>query len=476
MSVALFPHQKALLQKCIALENGDVCLKDNNNESINTRIGIIGDKVGSGKSYVMLELACHDLPEKDLYRHVLHDLITIKINREPSMYGPTVIVVHHSLMHQWKRYVESYCPSRRCCFLTRKSDMETLCEIKDYDIVFLSSSMYNRFCIIYNNTFFRRVFIDEADTIQLNSAMVIHSLFYWFVTSAYHNLIKPYGDGFGHWGIKHSGFIKDLFVYLQGICEYEYSSYIIVKNDDAQVDESCPTLPCLKDCVIKCRHFTTGYSKDKIITKCMEANTASSLESLTQRIESSDCPICFDKLKDKAVLLCCSNVYCSSCLGKWLKYVHVCPTCRSPKRIEDVHIISSGLDHVSAIGESNTKLMNFLNLLNDAENARKIIVYSADESMFNNIIPYLVLSNVTYSYLKGTASRYECILNQFRTSKERSVLLLDDTFYACGLNLQEATDIVFFYKFDNEIEKKIIGSAQRLGRTTELRVWYFITT
>ena len=96
--------------------------------------------------------------------------------------------------------------------------------------------------------------------------------------------------------------------------------------------------------------------------------------------------------------------------------------------------------------------------------------------MFNNIIPYLVLSNVSYSYLKGTASRYECVLNQFRLSDEKSVILLDNSFYACGLNLQNATDIVFFNKFDNEMEKKIIGSAQRIGRKTELRVWYFITT
>jgi len=96
--------------------------------------------------------------------------------------------------------------------------------------------------------------------------------------------------------------------------------------------------------------------------------------------------------------------------------------------------------------------------------------------MLNNIIPYLILSNVYFSYLKGTASRYERLLNHFKSSDERSILLLDESFYACGLNLQETTDIVFFNKFDNEIEKKIIGSAQRLGRKVQLRVWYFLNT
>ena len=463
----LFPHQQSLIKKCLELEKGNVFLQAY--ETINTRIGIIGEKSGAGKSYVMLELACLPIPKKELSRQVVQDLISIKLNHDSDFYGPSIIVVHHSLIHQWKIYADS----RNCCFLTRKTDLECVRDIKEYDIVILSSSIYNRFCITYNTTFFKRVFVDEADTLQLvtSSGVVIHSVFYWFVTSSFNNLLKPYGNEYGNGGIKHGGFIKDLFTYLYSI-KFDTSS-IVIKNADSYVDESINLLPLIST-VVKCRHnFTIGYSKENIISKCYGENSSSSLENLTLRIESNDCPICFEKMTDKAVLLCCSNVYCSCCISKWLKYVNVCPTCRSPKKIEDVHIISSGPVPVNCVGEGNTKLLNFLNLLNTAQ---KLIVYSNDESMFNNIIPYLVLSNVSYSYLKGTASRYECVLNQFRLSDEKSVILLDNSFYACGLNLQNATDIVFFNKFDNEMEKKIIGSAQRIGRKTELRVWYFITT
>jgi SNF2 family DNA or RNA helicase len=54
------------------------------------------------------------------------------------------------------------------------------------------------------------------------------------------------------------------------------------------------------------------------------------------------------------------------------------------------------------------------------------------------------------------------------------VLLVNTMSYGSGLNLENTTDIVMFHKFDTEIEKQVIGRAQRYGRSESLNVWYLL--
>ena len=67
IKIKLKPHQLTLLKNCIEFENNRIKLKDypkinekypqlQDNDYIKTHIGILGDKVGSGKSYVILSL------------------------------------------------------------------------------------------------------------------------------------------------------------------------------------------------------------------------------------------------------------------------------------------------------------------------------------------------------------------------------------------------------------------------------------
>ena len=67
IKINLKPHQRTLLRNCIEFENNRIKLKDypkisekypqlQDNDYIKTHIGILGDKVGSGKSYVILSL------------------------------------------------------------------------------------------------------------------------------------------------------------------------------------------------------------------------------------------------------------------------------------------------------------------------------------------------------------------------------------------------------------------------------------
>jgi SNF2 family DNA or RNA helicase len=51
-----------------------------------------------------------------------------------------------------------------------------------------------------------------------------------------------------------------------------------------------------------------------------------------------------------------------------------------------------------------------------------------------------------------------------------NVLLLNSNLFGCGLNLQCTNDIVFLHKTDENLEKQIIGRAQRYGRKNRLNI------
>lgn len=483
MSFKLLQHQKLLLQKCRDLEKGDVIFSEN--ETMNTKIGILGDKSGSGKSFVMLALACESNPPKtEMYRYIAENIITIKIHSNTNIApGPSVFVVHHNLMRQWKENVQIYNKDIKVVYLAKKYDLETINPLDNFQVVFLSSSLYSQFCNLYNTICFKRVFIDEADTILLNS-QVIHASFHWFVTSSYKNLINPHGIqkynnelnqyvGVAQ-GIKCGGFIKDLFTYLHD--KNDILKYVVVKNDDSLVDQSFSLKNTIVN-IVKCKNKLSlrmchqRSSLENIIQQC----NPSMLTNIRERISSSDvCPICFEQINEKAILLCCANIFCIDCIGKWLMNVKACPTCRSNKTIDDVKIFElTNRENNHIMTENNNQIVNFVNILNDP-GATKILIFAGYDSIFNNIIPHLVLANISYSFLKGSASRQERIVDNYNDITKRSVIFLDQSYYGSGLNLHETTDVVFFNKFDNEIEKKIIGSAQRFGRETPLRVWYFI--
>ena len=55
-----------------------------------------------------------------------------------------------------------------------------------------------------------------------------------------------------------------------------------------------------------------------------------------------------------------------------------------------------------------------------------------------------------------------------------NILLLNSTIYCSGLNLENTTDIIIYHRHDINVEEQIIGRAQRLNRTTQLKIHYLV--
>ena len=50
--------------------------------------------------------------------------------------------------------------------------------------------------------------------------------------------------------------------------------------------------------------------------------------------------------------------------------------------------------------------------------------------------------------------------------------MLNTNHYGTGLNLENTTDLIFYHKMSCDMEKQVIGRAQRVGRTSDLNIHY----
>ena len=87
-------------------------------------------------------------------------------------------------------------------------------------------------------------------------------------------------------------------------------------------------------------------------------------------------------------------------------------------------------------------------------------------------------NSIKYLKLQGTHSKISTIISTFKNSNiHPTVLLINSSEHCAGLNLQFATDLIFFHKIINDnIESQVAGRAQRIGRTSNLNIHFLLYT
>lgn len=193
-------------------------------------------------------------------------------------------------------------------------------------------------------------------------------------------------------------------------------------------------------------------------------------------IQTNTCPICFDNIiHDKSIMHgCCSNAFCFKCIFQWIALNNTCPLCKVQIKLNDIMIVNEENilenDTSSVIHEDNDKMKNLINIIRSGPN-KKILLFSEFKKTFETISDlFLNDKSITFTYLKGNMKSK---IKKFK-SNGTSVFFVNQNFNGSGMNLVEATDIIFFHKFNDEIEKLIIGRAQRYGRKTRLKIWYLL--
>jgi SNF2 family DNA or RNA helicase len=314
--IRLWPHQLTLLQRCKAFENQKLLLKEfdslkqshpdiTDTDYLRTQVGVIGDPVGSGKSYVVLAL----IKDNDIsnfgstVKSFGSNKVVFCYSERNVNIKTNLLVIPHNLVNQWESYIQAFASDMKVMIISKMKHTEKLYEsetdIPSYDLLVVTSTYYTRIAHVLTSRSYKmqRVIFDEIDHINLPNCIAIESNFYWFVSASFGNLLYP--RGYSKYdnrlmrtmtyavGIRNSGFVKDLFMDLSNKLSKEMVKLLIVKNKESYIRESV-TLPPMNVSLVRCKTplsitVLEGYVDREVI---MSLN-AGDLVSAMQRISSS---------------------------------------------------------------------------------------------------------------------------------------------------------------------------------------------
>jgi len=226
--------------------------------------------------------------------------------------------------------------------------------------------------------------------------------------------------------------------------------------------------------------YSSDAAKAKALEVCEQkiASIRSRISAIEERIKTAkeqSCPICFCEPTTPAVVPCCHQVFCFSCICESLSRVASCPLCRT--RIESVRQLQviGTTTAVPVTTERPQKLQKkdaFIEFVKLNPNA-KILMFSGYDASFSSVENKMKEASISFATVKGSNARITKLLNEFKAGKY-NVLFLNARNMGAGLNIESASHVVLFHHMNNELESQIIGRAMRLGRKEPLTVVHLL--
>ena len=221
-------------------------------------------------------------------------------------------------------------------------------------------------------------------------------------------------------------------------------------------------------------------------TKYNMKNQQNKLDCLVERLQNTNtCLICYDEIEGhKCITECCKNAFCEKCILMWANTRKTCPYCRASNLNmlsvkEPIIVVQPILEVMSetlpdviseVIPQQKTKLEIIKNLIEDNNLGQSIIIFSDYSNIFKEISKIFIEKNIKYVELDGgNITAIDRDMQLFKSRKAR-VLMTNSSLYGCGMNLENATDVIFLHKTEKTMYEQVIGRAQRPGRTCQLHV------
>jgi hypothetical protein len=540
ISIDLMEHQKKSVWAMLELEkNGYVAMYDflyyqneKKNLDIYTTIGILGDKVGAGKTLMIVVLIL--LSKCPVKRDIFYEsnrYMQIKSNNDKYTYSSTnIVVIPNKLLTQWQSTFEYVKDTLKICYVnTEKAITDISDELSNYDVIVVINTMFDKFIMENSKYVWGRIIFDEVDSIGITTRY-LNANFMWLMTGTPTGIIKS-----------KKPFIREIF----GLSRDWIIDVIIVKNNNEFVDQSL-ALPMPNRNVVKCKTpYEIAYAKEYIpphVIQLINAGNSDeamlllnchvdtkenifqvlkrsiittidnkkieltkekkktnvdehitgrlirSIKNLETRLDliitkmkeinKTLCIICLDKLIKPTMVDCCGSIYCFDCFTLTSGKRGKCPTCQRSITNNNMHVIK----HKHVDTTNNKEIMPAIKLPDKLETLMQIIqsnkkgkflVFANFVETFKKIKTKLDNHNISNVMLKGSQTAINKILKSFSDSKTQVIMLTAENF-GMGMNLQMTTDIVIYHRFTKEIEEQVIGRAQRLGRINSLNIHYLI--
>lgn len=194
-------HQKIVLKRMETFEAEMSRGKLTRNEIMFSNYGILGDSVGAGKSLMILGHIArlpHLAPlnyHKSIMPSSSSNLFSISTNVYSDISeANSLIIVPHTLFRQWSDYITKQTNLSHFCVarVNQIDSPEFFTNLFAANVVLISNTLMKTFFQKAKDVKWKRIFLDEADTIHITSS---HSMpvarFYWFVTATWINMIYP---------------------------------------------------------------------------------------------------------------------------------------------------------------------------------------------------------------------------------------------------------------------------------------------
>ena len=247
-NIFLKRHQLQTIHAMMELEEKKQTV--DSGEYLVSEIGVLGNKVGSGKSFCILGLILQKRRLiKQAFLKQIHGTFAFVMNDRSFMNiqgGNLIVVPTHIVKPVWVHYIHKYTTlSFEIVTTSNINEWDMLCKP---DIVICSARFYNILMKTCPWTWSRVIF-DEADSIKLPACFRPKTRFVWFVTSSIQNLIFASG---GYWkydkhnkivhkmitrGIVNNGYIKSTFKTLESSSANSILKLIIIKLNDLYVNK-----------------------------------------------------------------------------------------------------------------------------------------------------------------------------------------------------------------------------------------------
>ena len=385
----LFLHQQSdlwAMQKMEASYDEPLAIADD--QIVRTRVGLLCDKPGSGKSYTVLAhvLSRPKINNPAVLKSKSQSLGGYAEVEKTRTFARTVdtnlILAPRGTLKQWEQYIREMtsCTNYRVYYSMKDTDVDDVYGGK-FDIAVVSEAGYKKIITERQRLFsslFNRVIIDEADSIHIPSCDLPEAVFTWFVTATPHYLLT---------GTATTVVFRNIF-FERGFINTDVIQNVIVESTPAFVDQSIKLPAYVESSVLiprtalmnNLRAFVsadvmsaidacdfgaaigklgcpTAENDDGIVAAVtskfagelaslgalLETAPTAAIAGITRRIreteikvdyikarvrESDCCPIGLDTIVVKAFTPCCQNAFEFSNLIKALAKVGRCPLCK----------------------------------------------------------------------------------------------------------------------------------------------------
>ena len=530
ININLYKHQLATIFNMELLEQNNI-INISNNEFKDTKMGVIADISGYGKSLSVLGLISRDKMTWDCEVPFVFEKVKIQAEGRVKSYEikrynkipANLILISQTILGQWEQELKK--TDLKYTSIKNKQDLTEL-QAENHDIVLVIPTMYNKLVTVYSNCAWKRFVFDEPGNMKVSGMLEIQAGFYWFLTAT------PMQIFFHHYRCKGS-FMRDIIGTSYSEFEALFKTIIIKNNPDFikasfempktyhyyykcfqpiynlvhnYVNENIKHMietGNIEGAIISLGGDRTSNIVDLILQKKKselleldmkiqiytlrdDENKITELENKKIRINNqineldtkfkdmlkNPCNICCEPLKSPVLEINCQNLFCGECLLTWLQRKNTCPLCRIDVDTTKLIYIQTEIhdkNDITITEEKNmTKLEKIVDIISNNSEG-KFLIFSDHDGSFLTINRVLKENNITCVQIKGNIKKTEKNLDSFKNG-DTQVIFLNSKFNGAGINLQEATDIILYHEMNFDIEVQILGRANRIGRKTHLNV------